>query len=158
MISDNRRAYSRLRDVEWYKRRKPLAEPTANTPCSELKHMPVTLDCSASSSTTAVRDSVGSCHSHKAPSLAPANRWPGLHERAVNGRSHVVMVCKGEPLSRLNTRMRLKILQNPVSDEGSAATTTGIGYLSRPAVTKHSSPQVTASDGEGHGEGKKGER
>ena len=108
---DMRRACSRLRDVALYKRRKPDAEPTTSTLWSELKRMSVTLDCSASSSMTARRESDGSSQSHKAPSHAPANKRPGLQDRAVNGWSHVVMVCMGQPLSMLNTRMRLRIFQ-----------------------------------------------
>jgi hypothetical protein len=87
-----RRASRRLRDVELYKRKNPEAEPMTNTLCSALKHTSVTLDCSASSSITARKDSDGSSHSHTAPSHAPANKRPGLKDSAVKGWSHVVMV------------------------------------------------------------------
>jgi hypothetical protein len=74
MMLEMRRACSRLREVELYKRRKPEAEPTTNTLCNALKHTSVTLDCSASSSITALSESDGSSHSQTAPSQAPANR------------------------------------------------------------------------------------
>jgi hypothetical protein len=102
-----RRACRRLREVELYKRRKPDAEPTTNTLWRELKHTSVMLDCSASSSITALKDNEGSSHNHTAPSQAPANRKPGLQDSAVKGLSHVVMVCIGVPSSRLKMRMRL---------------------------------------------------
>ncbi len=97
--------------MELYSRKNPDVEPTTNTLWRALKHTSVTLDCSASSSMTALRDNDGSSHSHTAPSHAPANKWPGLQESAVNGLSHVVMVCMGVPSSRLNTRMRLHVFE-----------------------------------------------
>ena len=97
--------------MELYSRKNPEVEPTTNTLWSALKHTSVTLDCSASSSMTALRDNDGSSHNHTAPSQAPANKWLELQERAVNGLSHVVMVCMGVPSSRLNTRMRLRVFE-----------------------------------------------
>ena len=97
--------------MELYNRKNPDVDPTTNTLCSALKHTSVTLDCSASSSMTALRDNDGSSHNHTAPSQAPANKWLELQERAVNGLSHVVMVCMGAPSSRLNTRMRLHVFE-----------------------------------------------